>query len=153
MTITTLEQHLAQDELYQEIERFANSKDTGALATDGPAGLRVSPVKYFMGDDLNIYIYSQGGSKFANLRENQAACLLTATDFGPDGHAIKGVQFFGQTEILEPPCARYAEAIKRCPWPSNGDAKLIHLVCEHAVFVDRLERSDLKQEWSRTKGN
>ena len=79
MSTTVLEQNLAQQQLFQEILDFAQSKDTGALGTMGPAGLRVSPVKYFVDDELNLYIQSKGGSKFTNLAANDQVCLLVST--------------------------------------------------------------------------
>lgn len=151
MSTTILEQHLAQAELYREILDFARSRDTGALGTSGPAGLRVSPVKYFVDDELNLYIQSKGGSKFTNLAANDQVCLLVSTAFADDYHKIKGVQFFGQAQVLEPYSAHYALASQMCPWPHNGDARLIQVHCDHAVYVDRITRADLKQEWARDR--
>lgn len=151
MSTTVLEQNLAQQQLFREILDFAQSKDTGALGTMGPAGLRVSPVKYFVDDELNLYIQSKGGSKFTNLAANDQVCLLVSTGFLEDYHKIQGVQFFGQAEVLDPYSAQYALASQLCPWPHNGEAKIIQLYCEHAVYVDRINRANLKQEWSRER--
>lgn len=152
MPTTVLEQNLAQEQLYAEILNFVQGRDTAALATTGPAGLRVSPVKYFVDDELNLYIQSKGGSKFTNLANNAQVCVLISTEFVDDYHKIKGVQLFGQAQVLEPYTAQYALASQLCPWPHNGEAKIIQVYCEHAVYVDRITRSELKQEWSRKWG-
>ena len=62
--------------LLQEANEFLTTQNTGFLATNGSAGLRVSPVSIFMGDELKVYIHCFGGDKMTNLSENPEACLL-----------------------------------------------------------------------------
>ena len=149
MSTTVLEKELSHRELEMAIFKFAQTRDAGALGTTGPAGLRVSPVKYFIDDELNIYVQSRGGSKFANLEENDHACLLVATEFRDDYHQIEGVQFFGRADVLKPLSTEHAEATKLCPWPHDAKARLIKIRCDRAVYVDRLSHENLKQEWLR----
>lgn len=51
---------LTQVELRRAILEFAQGRDTGYLGTAGPGGVHVSPVKYFIDPELNIYIHSRG---------------------------------------------------------------------------------------------
>ncbi|NLJ79872.1 MAG: pyridoxamine 5'-phosphate oxidase family protein [Firmicutes bacterium] len=147
MSTTLFEDKLTQEELKEAILSFARSRDTGALGTMGPAGLRVSPVKYFLDDNFHIYIPSQGGSKFDNLEVNGEVCLLVASPFQEDYHQIKGVQFFGTAEVLASASEEYAVAEKLCPWPLSSQARLIQIFCDSAVYVDRLGSAHLKQNW------
>lgn len=143
----TLTDKLSVQELEQEIFRFTRSKDTGALGTRGPAGLRVSPVRYFLDGENNIYIQSEGGSKFTNLEADNTVCLLVSSTFEGDCRRIKGVQFFGHGEVLAQDNSQYKTAITLSPWPTNDNTKLIKLHCKRAVYVDRIGHENLKQEW------
>lgn len=147
MSTTIFEDRLAREELEQAILSFAQDRDTGALGTAGPAGLRVSPVKYFLNDNFHIYIPSLGGSKFQNLEVNGEVCLLVATPFEDDFHQIKGVQFFGTAEVLAIGSEEYALAEKTCPWPLSAQTRLIQIFCDQAIYVDRLGETHLKQKW------
>ena len=150
MPTTMLEQEtLKKEQLRQAILNFAKGRDTGFLGTTGPAGLRVSPVKYFMDDDLNIYIHSKGGSKFHNLSSNGEVCLLVSSPFKDNFHQIKGVQFFGTAQVVESNSGLYSRAEELCPWRHDYDVKLIYLPCDRAIYVDRISREDIKQEWKR----
>src|SRR5690606_28649325 len=97
-----MEQWLTTTQLKEAILAFAQGRDTGYLGTVGPDGVRVSPVRYFMDNDLNVYIHSKGGNKFINLESNPNACLLVATPFQDDFYQVQGVQLFGPARIAEP---------------------------------------------------
>lgn len=144
---TTIMEQLPQQELEEEIHRFIQKQDTGALGTRGPAGLRVSPVRYFIDSERNLYIQSDGGSKFTNIEADNTVCMLISSPFDGDSRRIRGVQLFGQAEVLEPDNPRYAALIELSPWPAHKRSKLIRLHCKHAVYVDRIGYKDLKQEW------
>lgn len=151
MSTTVFEGQREQEKLQEAIFSFAQRRDTGALGTMGPAGLRVSPVKYFLDSHLNIYIQSKGGSKFLNLKANPEVCLLVATPFANDCHQIKGVQFFGKAQVLEANSEQYAVAERLCPWPQLREAKFIQIFCQEAVYVDRLGPDHHKLSWHRPK--
>ena len=79
MSTTVLGKPLTQTQLKEAILTFAQGRDTGYLGTVGPDGVRVSPVRYFMDNDLNVYIHSKGGTKFTTGQE-----LIC-----PGGHALQ----------------------------------------------------------------
>lgn len=146
---TVIERELTQLQLRNAILDFAQGRDTGYLGTSGPGGVHVSPVRYFMDQDLNVYIHSRGGTKFENLATNEQACLLVSSPFQDDFHEIKGVQLFGKAEVIDPDSQLYKKAEILCPWEHPDDVKLICLKTTEAVFVNRLSGEDIKQKWYR----
>ena len=146
---TVIQATLSQTELENAILAFAQEHDTGYLGTSGPGGVHVSPVKFFIDSELNIYIHSRGGTKFENLAANDQVCLLVSTPFENDFHEVKGVQFFGRAKVAEPNNHLYEMAEELCPWEHQDDVKLIKIDTTEAVFVDRLGGKDIKQKWSR----
>lgn len=146
---TMLDSKLSQRELREAILSFAEKHDTAALGTTGPAGVRVSPVKYFLADDLNVYIPSRGGSKFDNLAVNSQVCLLVAEPFQDNCEQIKGIQLFGTAQVFSEETEEYTIATNLCPWDYPSKAKLIRVFLERGVYVDRLKGEDIKQEWRR----
>lgn len=70
---TVIDRELTQLQLRNAILDFAQGRDTGYLGTSGPGGVHVSPVKYFIDQDLNVYIHSRGGTKFENLSANDGS--------------------------------------------------------------------------------
>lgn len=140
---------LTQVELRRAILEFAQGRDTGYLGTAGPGGVHVSPVKYFIDPELNIYIHSRGGTKFENLAVNEQVCLLVSTPFADDLHQIRGVQFFGRAQVAQAQSQLYEMAEELCPWDHGEEMKLIHVAVKAAVYVDRLHGRDIKQRWFR----
>ncbi|WP_018249029.1 pyridoxamine 5'-phosphate oxidase family protein [Orenia marismortui] len=135
------------EEVKQKVIEFLKKKDTGALATSG-ADTRVSPVKYFLGEDLDIYIHSDGGSKFDNLRQNKDVCLLVSTEFYGDYKTIKGVQVFGQAEIAKSDSSLYQEAEKYCPFNHmSGEGYIIKITADRAVYKNSVDGNGEKNIW------
>ncbi len=148
MSTTIMQQPLTQTQLREAILDFAQKRDTGYLGTTGPDGVRVSPVRYFVDNDLNVYIHSKGGQKFTNLQYNPQVCLLVSTPFHDNFHKVQGVQLFGTAQIAEPGSQLYATAEELCPWQHPDDTRLIYIRVERAVYVDRVT-DQIKQEWVR----
>src|SRR5512137_668112 len=69
----------AKQELEQEIIDYLSKKHPCSLATCGKDGVpRISVVDY-INDGLIIYIISEGGEKFKNLRENNQVAIGIGT--------------------------------------------------------------------------
>lgn len=140
---------ITEKELRENIISFLKKKDTGALATSG-VDTRVSPVKYFLGEELDIYIYSDGGSKFDNLKENNQVCLLVSTEFYGDYKTIKGVQVFGKAQIGDSNSYIYQEAIEYCPFDSLDDqGYIIKINAEQVVYKDSVDGNGEKHIWNK----
>ncbi len=88
-------------ELKNHILEFLKEHKEGSLATCMNDMPRSSPVQYFVGDNMDIYIISAGGDKFKFIDHNPKVCLLVNTDY-INYRQIKGVQIFGKaTTSLE----------------------------------------------------
>ena len=146
---TVVDAPLSQVELQNAILEFARERDTGYLGTSGPSGVHVSPVKYFVDPELNIYIHSRGGTKFDKVAVNQRVCLLISTPFADDFHEIKGVQLFGRAKVADASSQLYEMAEELCPWEHEEDVRMIHVTVTEAVYVDRLNGKGIKQRWYR----
>ncbi|MBC8589767.1 pyridoxamine 5'-phosphate oxidase family protein [Wansuia hejianensis] len=82
-------------ELRNEVNDFLLEHKEGSLATSIGNIPRSSPVQYFVGKNMDIYILSAGGEKFKAIDENPNVCLLVNTDY-INHRKIKGVQVFGK---------------------------------------------------------
>lgn len=142
----TTNKKMTEAELKKEIISFLKENKCGALATCGDDQPRCSPVRYFVGDEMDIYILSAGGDKFSAIAQNPNVCLLVNTDY--DGYRkIKGVQIFGvaQTSLANPRLKD--EAYKKCPNPEElhreGEAlAVIKIIPDEVVYLDALKTGD-----------
>jgi len=137
---------MSSEELREHIEGFLLEHRSASLATCKDNIPRSSPVQYFLGKDLNIYIISAGGEKFDAIALNPNACLLVNTEY-INYRKIKGVQIFGKaTTSLEDP-ELFTEARAYCPDPCIMDhekdrIKVIKIHPEKIVYLDSLEDGD-----------
>lgn len=137
---------MTESELKKEIISFLKQNESGSLATYGNDQPRCSPVKYFVGEDTDIYILSAGGDKFMAIEQNPNVCLLVNTEYA-DYRKIKGVQIFGvaKTSLANPRLKD--EAYKKCP---NSDElhregeslAVIKIIPEEIVYLDSLKTGD-----------
>ncbi|MEG6614317.1 pyridoxamine 5'-phosphate oxidase family protein [Pseudoclostridium thermosuccinogenes] len=134
------------EELKEEIISFLKEHKDGSLATCMNNMPRSSPVQYFLGDDLNIYILSAGGEKFKAIRQNPNVCLLVNTEY-INYRKIKGVQIFGKAITSLEDSQLLDEASRYCqePWLINnekGRLNAIKIVPEEIVYLNSLEEGD-----------
>ncbi len=141
-----LREQLNNMELRESIMDFLQEHVDGSLATVKDSIPRSSPVRYFMGDDMEIYILSAGGEKFNAIDENPNVCLLVNSEY-LDHRRIKGVQIFGKatTSINEPDL--YHEAIGYSPDPflmerEKNYLEVIKIEPEEIVYLDALKEGD-----------
>ena len=67
--------HLSKEDLEKEIIDYLGKKQACSLATCGKDGIpRISVVDY-VNDGLTIYVFSEGGNKFKNLKENNKVAI------------------------------------------------------------------------------
>lgn len=140
---------VSAEELKIMISEFLKEHKDGSLATCMNNIPRSSPVQYFVGDNMNIFILSAGGEKFNAIGENPNVCLLVNTDY-INYREIKGVQIFGTatTSLKEP--MLYSEAKEQNPMEyvmdNERDLKVIKIVPEEVVYLDSLgDRDRTKQ--------
>ncbi len=133
-------------QLKEEIMDFLRQHKSASLATCMGNIPRSSPVLYFLGRQMDIYILSAGGEKFKAIEENPNVCLLVNTDY-INFRRIKGVQIFGQAissiqddRILE-------EAMEFIPdleidGLKSGDLMGIKITPIEIVYLDSIRDGD-----------
>ncbi len=137
---------MTTEELKQKILEFLKEHKEGSLATCLNNVPRSSPVQYFVGDNLRLYIVSAGGEKFKAIEHNPNVCLLVNTNY-INYRQIKGVQIFGKaTTSIDNPML-FDEAKKYHPDPyqlehEQRELKIIKIEPEEIVYLDSLGDGD-----------
>lgn len=130
-------------ELRNHIREFLKEHKSASLATCQDSIPRCSPVQYFLGEEMDIYILSAGGEKFKSIEKNPNVCLLVNTEY-INFRRIKGIQVFGQATICAQDKSVFEEAMKYNPDNEivqfKGDKlKAIKIVPTEVVYLDSLE--------------
>ena len=132
--------------LLEHIEEFIRKENTCALATSSEGSTRCTPIEYMYSDGI-FYMFSEGGLKFKNLKDNKRvgiAIFETYSGFG----ALKGLQAEGIAEIVEPFSEEYLRAMELRHIPETAMRKLpepMNPIKIKPLFYDYLD-SDLKNE-------
>jgi len=141
-----MNKQLSPNELKQKIIEFLKEHKEGSLATCMNSIPRSSPVQYFLGDELNIYIPSAGGEKFNAIKQNPNVCLLVNTEY-INYRKIKGVQIFGRATTSLDNEHLFEEASRYCPepWLINSERNrlnIIKIVPTEIVYLDSSKDGD-----------
>ncbi|QGU95797.1 pyridoxamine 5'-phosphate oxidase family protein [Clostridium bovifaecis] len=141
-----MDKKMSVEELRDNIIDFLWENKSGSLATCMNNVPRSSPVKYFLGKDMEIFILSAGGDKFKAIEQNPNVCLLVNTEY-VDYRRIKGVQIFGKAKTCLQDKSIFEEAKVY-----NTDYELmereghnlhaIKITPEEIVYLDSLEDGD-----------
>lgn len=99
-----------REELEREIIDYLGKKQPCTLATCGKDGWpRVSVVDY-ANDGLTIYIFSEGGDKFKNLKENKRVGIGIGT--GARAMRTRGINIWGIAEVFDDETPEFARGIE-----------------------------------------
>lgn len=133
---------MSPTELKGHIISFLKEHKSASLATIMDNNPRCSPVQYFMGNDMDIYIISAGGDKFKAIEENPNVCLLVNTEY-INYRKIKGVQVFGDASTSLQNNNLIAEAMEHSPEPylieGQGESiKVIKIKPNSIVYLNSL---------------
>ena len=133
-------------ELKEHIREFLKEHRQASLATCLNNIPRSSPVQYFLGADLDIYIISAGGEKFKAIAENPTVCLLVNTEY-INYRRIKGVQDFGKAKSSTGDAFLIDEAKIYAPDPylleyGGEELKVIKIRPYEIVYLNSLEKGD-----------
>ncbi len=102
--------HPSKEELEKEIINYLSKKKPCSLATCGKDGVpRISVVDY-MNDGLVIYIISEGGQKFLNIKENNKVAIGMGT--GSKAIATRGVNIWGIADVFTQDAPEFAHGMK-----------------------------------------
>ena len=103
--------HLSKKELEQEIIDYLSKKHPCSLATCGKDGTpRISVVDY-INDGLTIYIMSEGGMKFKNIRENNKVAIGIGTST-QTLRSVRGVNIWGIAEVFTDDTPEFAKGLQ-----------------------------------------
>lgn len=137
---------MSSGELKENIVDFLKEHKEGSLATSLNNVPRSSPVQYFLGKDLDIYILSAGGEKFDAINTNPNVCLLVNTQY-INYRKIKGVQIFGKAETslnnqaLIDEAHKFSEETGLVDYPKEK-LNVIKIVPDEIVYLDSLKEGD-----------
>ena len=102
--------HLSREDLEKEIIDYLSKKQPCSLATCSRDGVpRISVVDY-VNDGLIMYILSEGGDKFKNLKENNRVAI----GIGTGGKALKtrGINILGIADVFTDEDPGFEEGMK-----------------------------------------
>jgi nitroimidazol reductase NimA-like FMN-containing flavoprotein (pyridoxamine 5'-phosphate oxidase superfamily) len=102
---------LSKEELEQEIISYLDKKQACSLGTCGKDGAPRISVTDYVNDGLIIYIYTEGGKKLDNLRENKRVAVGLGNS-GRTWRSVRGVNIVGTAEVFTDDDPEYAEAMK-----------------------------------------
>jgi len=103
--------YLSKEELEKEIIDYLKKKHPCSLATCGKDGVpRISVVDY-VNEGLTIYIFSEGGDKFKNLKENNKVAIGIGTSAQTVG-SVRGVNIWGTAEVFTEETQEFAHGMK-----------------------------------------
>lgn len=97
-------------EVLAAIEEFLHSHNTGVLATGWGTHVRATPIEYIY-QEGHLYIFSEGGGKFAHLYRNDNVSFSVFDPFKDFQH-LAGIQLYGKARIIEPDEQEYEAVAK-----------------------------------------
>jgi hypothetical protein len=101
--------HPSREELEKEIIDYLGKKQPCTLATCGKDGWpRVSVVDY-VNDGLTLYIFSEGGDKFKNLKENNRVGIGIGT--GSKALKTRGINIWGIADVFDDETPEFAQGM------------------------------------------
>lgn len=103
--------HLSKESLEKEIIDYLSKKHPCSFATCGKDGVpRISVVDY-VSEGLTIYIFSEGGDKFKNLKENNKVAIGIGTS-NQTFRSVRGVNIWGIAEVFTEDTQEFAHGMK-----------------------------------------
>ncbi|PAB58778.1 pyridoxamine 5'-phosphate oxidase family protein [Anaeromicrobium sediminis] len=139
-----MNREMTSSELKNEILDFLKEHISASLATCLNDIPRSSPVQYFLGNDMDIYILSAGGEKFKAIEKNNNICLLVNSEY-ISYRKIRGVQIFGTATTSIEDISLKDEAHKYCPdhyLHNNEDLKVIKISPREIVYLDSIDKGN-----------
>lgn len=149
---------MGEEELMAEISRYLEENNTCALATGAGEFVRCTPLEYSWSDG-KIWIFSEGGMKFAALEKNRNVCVAVFDKYQGFGK-LKGMQITGTAEIVEPFSKTYSDCCARKNIPVEALKKMAHpmnLLCitpSEIVFLNSSFKEkgyDSRQTWKAAR--
>jgi hypothetical protein len=118
----TLRDAISAGEFEGEVSDYLSNHNVLHLATCRNNQPRSTPLEYF-NNGLVVYIFSEGGGKFANLKENSSVCYSVADPYEPKENffGAVGLQVWGTASTFKKnDDPERCDAIRR--YSRSGDA-------------------------------
>lgn len=98
----TLIESITEKDFEALLVDYLNKHNVLHLATCRDNEPRSTPLEYF-NNELTIYIFSEGGGKFANLKTNPKVCCSICDPYDPmeDFFGATGVQIWGRASVFK----------------------------------------------------
>jgi hypothetical protein len=103
--------HLSRADLEKEIIDYLGKTQPCSLATCGKDGVPRIAVTDYVNEGLVIYIFSEGGDKFKNLRENNRVAIGIGTS-AKTVRSVRGVNLWGCAEVFTEDTPEFAHGMK-----------------------------------------
>jgi uncharacterized pyridoxamine 5'-phosphate oxidase family protein len=100
----------SREELEQEISDYLSKRQPCSLATCGKDGWPRISVVDFVNEGLTLYIFSEGGDKFKNLKENNKVAVGIGT--GSQTMKSRGINIWGIAEVFDDETSEFAHGLK-----------------------------------------
>jgi len=102
---------LTKEDLEREIIDYLSKTHPCSLATCGKDGTpRISVVDY-VNEGLTIFIFSEGGDKFKNLKENNKVAVGIGTS-AKTVKSVRGINLWGVAEVFAEDTPEFAHGMK-----------------------------------------
>ena len=103
--------HPSKEELEKEIIDYLSKKHPCSLATCGKDCVPRTSVVDYISDGLTIYIFSEGGGKFKNIKENKKVSIGIGTSTQTI-RSVRGVNIEGIAEVFTENTEEFSYAMK-----------------------------------------
>lgn len=113
---------MERKDLLTVMENYITQNNTCALATSNGNLVRCTPIEYSYVDG-NFYLFSEGGLKFAALKDNKNVCMAIFDKYTGWGK-LNGMQVTGIAEVVEPFSDEYINFINYKKIPLEAIKKL-----------------------------
>lgn len=137
---------LDDETLMDAIRAFISSHNTLALATASGGNVRCTPLEYIFRNDV-FYIFSEGGSKFRGLLENDKVSAAIFDSY-KNNAKLKGLQVTGRSRLVPFMSDEYQETAKS---GGHGQVKFeelpfrMNLICV-TPYVYEFLNADFKKQ-------
>ena len=109
--LTIERKHLSKNELEKEITDYLSKKHPCSLATCGKDCVPRTSVVDYVNDGLTIYIFSEGGGKFKNIKENNKVSIGIGTSTQTI-RSVRGINIEGIAEVFTEETEVFSHAMK-----------------------------------------
>jgi nitroimidazol reductase NimA-like FMN-containing flavoprotein (pyridoxamine 5'-phosphate oxidase superfamily) len=109
--LTIERKYLSKNELEKEITDYLSKKHPCSLATCGKDCVPRTSVVDYVNDGLTLYIFSEGGGKFKNIKENNKVSIGIGTSTQTI-RSVRGVNIEGIAEVFTEDTGEFSHAMK-----------------------------------------